>query len=91
MESEQRVSIEVLSRIISLETKLASTIDKLDTLIDSVDYKLNQYSGDAHTPSLISRVIQLEEFNKTIKWSLGIIYTAIVGLAANAFLKGRLP
>lgn len=88
---EQRINIEVLGRIISLETKLASTIDKLDTLIDSVDYKLSQYSGDANTPSIISRIIQLENFNSTLRWSIGIIYTVLVGLVLNLFLKGKTP
>ncbi len=85
--NDQQINIEVLGRIISLETKLASTIDKLDSLIENVESKLSQFSGNANTPSIISRVIQLENFNSTLRWSIGIIYTVLVGLILNLLLK----
>lgn len=89
--NDQQINIEVLGRIISLETKLASTIDKLDSLIESVESKLSQFSGNANTPSIVSRVIQLENFNSTLRWSIGIIYTVLVGLILNLLVKGNTP
>lgn len=62
--------LDVLTRIMALETKLASTIEKLDSAIDTVVEKqdeLNQlYQGSNITPSLLSRIISLEEFKRTV-------------------------
>lgn len=76
--------LDVLTRIIALETKLASTIEKLDSAIDTVVEKqdeLNQlYQGSNITPSLLSRIISLEEFKRAVFWSVGVLYTALIGI-----------
>lgn len=85
----ERANLEVLTRIISLETKLAVTIEKLDRLVDSVEEKLNQFAGDANTPSVTSRILNLESFNRTIRWSIGLIYTGLIGLII-AYIKEKI-
>lgn len=79
----------VLNRVIAVEIKLESALDRLDGLLDTVNERLRIYEGDANTPNLISRVIALEEFQTAIKWSIGIIYTSIIGAAMYA-LKDRI-
>ncbi len=80
MSDNQRANIEVLTRIISLETKLAATIDKIDRLVDLVERRHNSLAGDETTPSILSRVISLEESRKNVKWFLATIYSAILGI-----------
>lgn len=76
--------LNVLTRIVVLETRLSSTIEKLDSLITEMSerYRLlqNIYEGDRETPSLLSRVINIERFNSTLRWSISVIYVALVGI-----------
>lgn len=76
--------LNVLTRIVVLETRLASTIEKLDSLISEMSdrYRILQsiYEGDRETPSLLSRVISIERFNATLRWSISVIYVALIGI-----------
>lgn len=72
--------LEVLKRIITLETKLGVTISKLDALVDMVK---DRYEGNSQTPSIVSRIIQLEEFKKTALWSLSVLYSAVIAAVSS--------
>lgn len=72
--------LEVLKRIITLETKLGVTILKLDALVDMVK---DRYEGNSQTPSIVSRIIQLEEFKKTALWSLSVLYSAVIAAVSS--------
>lgn len=76
--------LEHLERIIQLEAKLTYTIQKLDTLIDDVKTKHETwnelYQGSDSTPSIPSRIISLESFVQTAKWTIGVLYTAVVAV-----------
>ena len=76
--------MDTLERIVTLEAKLAATIDKLDTLVDTV---AERYEGDSKTPGIVSRIIQLEEFKRGLWWSLGVLYTAVMGIIATLLAR----
>lgn len=89
VENNQTVNIQILGRIITLETRLANTIEKIDKLVDTVERRHTMLAGDENTPSLISRVINLEQSKKTAAWFFASIYTALLGLVIS-FIKDRL-
>ena len=82
-------NIEVLGRVITLETKLAGTIEKIDRLVDLVERRHRLLEGDDQTPSLVSRVITLEYTRRAVGWYLASIYTALLGLVVS-FLQSKL-
>jgi len=82
--------IEILKRIILLEERLSITMEKLSNLIDTMDenYRsiVRKYEGDERTPSIPSRIISLEEFNRSLRWGLGVLYTAVVGVVVKLLI-----
>lgn len=82
-EEPLKSQIEILQRIIILETKLANTIDRLQEIVESVNNNqiryLNVMAGDAETPGLTSRILTLEEFKRTATWALGVLFSALIG------------
>jgi hypothetical protein len=85
--------VQLLQRITVLETKLAALIQSLEVLVRSVDNRhreiMSIYEGDNVTPNLTARLITLERLASTLKWSLGVLYTAVVGLIVS-FIKEKL-
>ncbi len=86
--AQNDVTMEILSRIIALETRLAAVVERIDSLVDLVESRHNLIAGDGKTPSILSRVIALENFNTTLRWSLGILYTALISLVV-AYIKDK--
>lgn len=70
--------LEILTRIINLESRLSYTVERLNGLITKVENRLAELDGDHETPSLMSRVLNLEKSEKTFRWVVGVLYTAVV-------------
>jgi hypothetical protein len=87
MSLEASEYVEVLTRLVCVENRLSSTIEKIDTLIARVEARFNNmekiYMGDSVTPSLVSRVLDLEKTKTAVNWMLGVVFTAVVGLLFN--------
>lgn len=79
--------LRLFERIALMEAKLASTIEKLNNLVTTVESNIKDYSGDRDTPSILSRVIQLEEFKRGIWWSLGVLYTSMIGVIVTLIVR----
>lgn len=82
-EEPLKSQMEILQRIIILETKLANTIDRLQDIVKSVNNNqvryLNFITGDGETPGLHSRLDRLEDFKRTATWALGVLFSALIG------------
>lgn len=80
--SQKDNELEFMERIIRLEERLTNTIGKLDNLISTVEKNyiaLNRiHQGDGNVPSLVSRILTLEDFYKTVRWTVGLLYAAVI-------------
>lgn len=83
-------NLDILERIIKLESKLAATAEKLDSLVDSIDHKYTtlsaKFDGDHNTPSIHSRVLQLESVIRSVKWGIGVLYGAVITMIIELIL-----
>lgn len=83
--------IDVISRIVTLEIRLTNTIDKLDHLIDVVERRhsdlYERYEGSGIHPSILSRLQLLESFNSSLRWTIGVLYTAVIAMLLNLIVR----
>lgn len=75
------------TRISTLENRLTNTTNTLDKLIKDFESLMLKYEGDGARPSILSRIIQLEQFQNTLRWSIGVLYSAVIGLLVTLILK----
>ena len=84
MEDSNR-TLDILERIVVVETKLTSMIQKVEQLIGHFAEQQKDHqvllTGSWNEPGLIARVAALEESRKTVRWALGVIYVAIITAA----------
>jgi hypothetical protein len=70
--------------LIKLEGKLDIAADRLlnaTRRVETVEKKLTKLlEGDETTPGIVSRVISTEDFIKTARWTIGILYAAIISI-----------